>query len=91
MAENKVTALLVIIVTASSMFGVSMGNKDWFKNWGSNFNYTDWWNFHHLNKTTPPQANTFVVGGSQHWHFGFNYTDWAINNGPFYLNDTLGE
>ncbi|XP_054779358.1 uncharacterized protein LOC129287195 [Prosopis cineraria] len=87
MAAAKLAAL-VLIITASSTFGVSMGNKDWFWNWGSNFNCTDWWNFHHLNKTQP-QANTLVVGGSQYWHFGFNYTDWAIKNGPFYLNDTL--
>lgn len=87
----KLAALLVLTVTYSSMFGESMGNKDWFWNWGSNFNYTDWWNCHHLNKTTQPQSKTLVVGDSQNWHFGFNYTDWAIKNGPFYLNDTLGE
>ncbi|KAA8528570.1 hypothetical protein F0562_035925 [Nyssa sinensis] len=35
------------------------------------------------------QADTIVVGGSEHWRFGFNYTDWALQHGPFYQNDTL--
>ncbi|GMY28594.1 blue copper protein 1a-like [Fagus crenata] len=30
-----------------------------------------------------------VVGGSEGWRFGFNYTDWALQNSPFYINDTL--
>ena len=37
------------------------------------------------------EANTIVVGGSEGWRFGFNYTDWALQNSPFYINDTLGE
>ena len=37
------------------------------------------------------EANTIVVGGSEDWRFGFNYTDWALQNSPFYINDTLGE
>ncbi|KAK9167014.1 hypothetical protein Scep_002205 [Stephania cephalantha] len=35
------------------------------------------------------QADTTVVGDDQGWRFGFNYAEWAIQNGPFYLNDTL--
>ncbi|XP_075652548.1 blue copper protein 1b-like [Castanea sativa] len=35
------------------------------------------------------EANTIVVGGSEGWRFGFNYTDWALQNSPFYINDTL--
>lgn len=37
----------------------------------------------------PPKK--IVVGGSENWRFGFNYADWALKNGPFYLNDVLGE
>ena len=37
------------------------------------------------------EANATVVGGSEGWRFGFNYTDWALQNSPFYINDTLGE
>ena len=37
------------------------------------------------------EANTIVVGGSEGWRFGFNYTDWALQNSPFFINDTLGE
>jgi hypothetical protein len=35
--------------------------------------------------------NKIIVGGSEGWRFNFTYTDWTRKNGPFYVNDTLGE
>jgi hypothetical protein len=35
--------------------------------------------------------NKIIVGGSEGWRFDFSYTNWARKNGPFYVNDTLGE
>eukprot|EP00261_Vitis_vinifera_P030119 XP_010664937.2 PREDICTED: uncharacterized protein LOC104882605 [Vitis vinifera] len=35
------------------------------------------------------EADTIVVGGSEHWHYGFNYTYWSIQHGPFFINDKL--
>jgi hypothetical protein len=79
---------LILMLTAS-MLAVSTANKDW----QFGFNYTNW----HVKGGQPrgqddtPGPRKIVVGGSEHWHFNFNYTDWALNNGPFCLNDTLGE
>jgi hypothetical protein len=36
-------------------------------------------------------SHKIIVGGSEGWRFNFSYTNWALKNGPFYLNDTLGE
>ena len=79
---------ITVLLMATSLFGVSMANKDWY----FGFNYTDWWSRfgrHPPNKPSP--SKTINVGGSENWHFGFNYTDWSIKNHPFYLNDTLGK
>jgi hypothetical protein len=35
--------------------------------------------------------NKIIVGGSEGWRFNFTYIDWVRKNGPFYVNDTLGE
>jgi hypothetical protein len=46
--------------------------------------------FHHP-KYRQAAPNKVIVGGSDGWRFNFSYTNWALKNGPFYLNDTLGE
>jgi len=90
---NFVHVLTLLVIITTSMFTVTVANKDW-PSFG-NFNYTDWWsrfgNHHHQINKTEQQPKKIIVGGSQNWHFGYNYSDWAIKNGPFYLNDTLGK
>ncbi|XP_020218419.1 uncharacterized protein LOC109801681 [Cajanus cajan] len=83
---TKFDMVLILLAITTSIFEVSMANKDW----SFGFNYTDWWSRfgNHQNKTQQ-EPRKIIVGGSEHWHFGYNYTDWAIKNGPFYLNDTL--
>jgi len=92
-STNNIVHVLTLLVLTTSMFTVTMANKDW-PSFG-NFNYTDWWsrfgNHHHQINKTEQQPKKIIVGGSQNWHFGYNYSDWAIKNGPFYLNDTLGK
>lgn len=89
-STNFVHGFTLLVMITASMFAVTVANK---QDWSFGFNYTDWWSKsfgnHHLNKTQQAPRK-IIVGGSQHWHFGYNYTDWAIKNGPFYLNDTLG-
>ncbi|KAK7362671.1 hypothetical protein VNO77_04791 [Canavalia gladiata] len=88
MATKFVESLTLLIIT-TSMFTVSMANKNW--SFGFNNNYTDWWSTwgsHHQNKTHQ-EPRKIIVGGSEHWHFGYNYTNWAFKTAPFYLNDTL--
>lgn len=88
---TKFAHALTLFVLVASMLSMSMANKDW--SFGSNSNYSDWWSRfrnRHQNKTEQ-EPRKIIVGGSEGWHFGFNYTDWAFKNGPFYLNDTLGE
>ena len=85
----KFAQSLTLLVITTSMFAVTMANKDW----SFGYNYTDWWSRfgnQNLNKTQQ-EPKKIIVGGSEHWHFGYNYTDWAIKNAPFYLNDTLGK
>lgn len=90
MAVNCGRALLLLLVVATSMFAIAAANKDWSTIAG-NWNHTgaNVWGYHPKN-ATQATSNRIVVGGSEHWRFGFNYTDWSIKNGPFYLNDTLG-
>ena len=90
---NSVHVLTLFVIVTTSMFTVTMANKDWPS--FANFNYTDWWsrfgNHNYQINKTQEESNNIIVGGSQNWHFGYNYSDWAIKNGPFYLNDTLGK
>ena len=79
----------IALLVACTLTGSCMANKGW----GYSFNYTNQWGnrhvYHHPNKTDAP--NKISVGGSENWRFGFNYSEWALKNGPFYLNDILGE
>lgn len=53
------------------------------------------WNQYLFPSPPPPQISPknkkIMVGGSENWRFGFDYNNWALKNGPFYINDTLGE
>jgi hypothetical protein len=71
-------ARCLILVVAASTLAVCTANKKWQS--GS---------YQHPNYAKTP--NKIIVGGSEGWHFNFSYTNWALKNGPFYLNDTLGE
>ncbi|GLT37000.1 hypothetical protein SLA2020_113440 [Shorea laevis] len=81
--------LLILVVMAASILGVSMANRDWTYNhnktagWG----WGPWGSYHQPNRTD--NSKKIIVGGSDNWHFGVNYTDWAFKNAPFYFNDTL--
>ncbi|KAK4268345.1 hypothetical protein QN277_025014 [Acacia crassicarpa] len=35
------------------------------------------------------QGRSITVGESQGWRAGTNYIDWAVQNSPFYINDSL--
>jgi hypothetical protein len=78
--------LLILIVTAS-MLAVSTANKGWQFGFNNNWPYNG--RHHHPKYRQAP--NKIIVGGSEGWRFNFSYTNWALKNGPFYLNDTLGE
>ncbi|KAL6270319.1 hypothetical protein ACE6H2_027230 [Prunus campanulata] len=78
-------AKALAMVLVASMLALGSANKDW--EYG---NYTGWGFNHgsyHLNETKGP--NKITVGGSENWHYGFNYKQWALQNGPFYIKDTL--
>ncbi|KAG6432941.1 hypothetical protein SASPL_104535 [Salvia splendens] len=81
--------LLLVVAAAASTFGVASANKEWSTVAG-NWNHTgaDFWWQRHPNGTQAA-SKRLIVGGDQNWRFGFNYTNWAINNAPFFLNDTL--
>lgn len=82
----------IALLVACTLTGSSMANKGW--GWGYSFNSTgrggQRYVYHHPNKTDVGPKK-ISVGGSENWHFGFNYSEWALKNGPFYLNDILGE
>ncbi|KAH6813386.1 Cupredoxin superfamily protein [Perilla frutescens var. frutescens] len=95
-AKCRGADLAVVVVVATSIFGISTANKDWSTiagNWNHSIPPPPPAAFWGLNATThaqpPHSSKKIIVGGSENWHFGFNYTNWAINTGPFFLNDTL--
>ena len=91
--------VLTLLVLTASMLAVGTASRPIagrpanYSNFGFNHSLWDPRNDHPFhpnnNNTRPPKK--FIVGGSDHWRYGFNYTDWALNNGPFYVNDTLGQ
>ncbi|GFP96049.1 hypothetical protein PHJA_001749000 [Phtheirospermum japonicum] len=86
----KFAAEALFLLLTTSILTIAMANKNCSTGGAANWNHTSggFWGYWHKNVTTQ-SSKTIVVGGSEYWHFGFNYSDWAINNGPFYFNDTL--
>ncbi|KAJ8763351.1 hypothetical protein K2173_002234 [Erythroxylum novogranatense] len=79
-------ARIMVFVLGASLMTTSVANPQW--QYG--FNYSDGGNRHGFNRPKyddPPRK--IVVGGSNNWQFGINYFKWALNNGPFFVNDTL--
>ncbi|KAG6417511.1 hypothetical protein SASPL_119693 [Salvia splendens] len=75
-------AVVVVVVAATSTLDVASANKEWSTIAGN-------WNKRPHPNATEAASKRFTVGGDQNWRFGFNYTSWAIDNAPFFLNDTL--
>lgn len=94
MASSKLTALIFLVVFGF-MAVTTTGNKVvpiHNKTTNVGYNYGGFPPKHTYNCTQNQIPKKIIVGGSENnWTFGFDYTMWAIKNGPFYVNDTLGE
>lgn len=78
--------VLVLIIATASMLVVSTANRG-----GPHWPFRGHDHRFHQPKCEDQGPKKIIVGGSEQWRFNFTYTDWALKNGPFFINDTLGE